>query len=89
MTHDSVQLEWTKPKQGAHNITSYTVHHRLVGDPPVIWSEHNAIVNEEVLLTQLIENREYSFKIRACKCDSGTGSESDISEPIRTKKNSW
>ena len=25
MTHDSIQLEWTKPEQGACNINAYTV----------------------------------------------------------------
>ena len=32
VTHDSIQLEWTKPEQGAHNINSYTILYRLVSD---------------------------------------------------------
>ena len=24
-TYDSIEIEWTKPERGAHNITSYTV----------------------------------------------------------------
>ena len=34
VTHSSIELEWTKPEYGAHNITSYTVLYRSTRDPP-------------------------------------------------------
>ena len=84
ITHNLVQLEWRKPEQGAHNITSYTVFYRSANDPPNIWREYKAITEEEVLLPQLSENTIYYFKTRL-QCKAGVGLESDISEPIRTK----
>ena len=83
VTHDSIQLEWIKPEQGAHNISSYTVFYRSISDPPDSWGEHKAVTNEEVLLPQLSENVMYCFKIRP-ECKAGVGLESDISDPIRT-----
>ena len=84
VTHNSIQLDWTKPEQGAHNITSYTVFYHSTGDPPDTWSEHKAVTNEKVLLPQLSENMIYYFKIRP-ECEAGVGLESDISDPIQTK----
>ena len=79
VTHDSVQLEWTKPEQGAHNITSYTVLYQSTTDPPEkLWSEHKAVTKEEVLLPKLVANTIYWFKIRP-ECIDGSGLESDIS----------
>ena len=84
ITHNSIQLEWIKPKEGAHNITSYTVLYHSTSDPPDTWSEHEAVTNEEALLPQLSENMMYCFKIRS-ECDTGVRLESDISDPIQTK----
>ena len=83
VTHDSIQLEWTKPEQGAHNISSYTIFYRSISDPPDSWCEYKAVTNEEVLLPQLSENVMYYFKIRP-ECKAGVGLESDISDPIKT-----
>ena len=86
VTHDSIQLKWKKSEQGAHIITSYTLFYRSISDHTdvIVWSEKNAIMNEEVLLSQLSENTVYYFKVRP-ECEAGTGLESDISDPIRTK----
>ena len=85
VTHDSVQLEWTKPEQGSHNITSYTVFYRSTSDPPHQWKEYTAVTNENVLLvSQLSENTIFYFKI-VPECEAGIGLESEISDPIKTK----
>ena len=84
VTHDSIQLEWTKPEQGAHNITTYTVLYRSTDDPGNKWSEYEADRSEKALLSQLSENMAYCFKVRP-ECKKGTGLESDISDPIHTK----
>ena len=34
ITENSIELEWTKPEYGAHNVTSYTVLYGSVADPP-------------------------------------------------------
>ena len=89
ITTSSIQLEWTKPELGAHNITSYAVLYRSASDPPDQWMKYKTKPTEEtvtVLVSQLSENTEYHFKI----CPEYMGGiafdlESDISEPIVTK----
>ena len=83
VTHSSIELEWTKPEYGTHNITSYTVLYRSTRDPPEEWIECTTLT-ERVLLKQLLDSTVYYFKIRP-ECEVGSGSESDISEPIETK----
>jgi hypothetical protein len=83
VTFDGIELEWTKPEQGAHNVTSYTIFYHSTIDPMDTWSEHKVVSKEEMMLTQLPDNTTYWFKIRP-KCESGFGLESDISEPITT-----
>ena len=84
VTHDSIQLEWTKPDQGAHNVTTYTIFYRSTSDPSDKWSEYEVDTNEKVLLQQFSENTAYCFKVRP-KCEDGPGLESDVSDPIHTK----
>lgn len=86
ITHNSIELEWTKPEQGAHNVTSYTILYHSTIDPMDTWSrsEHIVVSKEGMILTQLPDNTTYWFKIRP-ECESGFGSESDISEPITTQ----
>ena len=84
ITHDSIQLEWTKPEQGFHNVTSYTVFYRSTSDLPHQWKEYTAVINEKVLVSQLSENTIFCFKI-VPHCEAGIGLESEISDPIKTK----
>ena len=85
VTHDSIQLEWTEPEQGAHNVTSYTVFCCSSSDPADYWTKYKAITTEEsVLISQLRENTVYYFKIQP-HCAGGDGLQSDISDPISTK----
>ena len=84
ITHNSIQLEWTEPEEGAHNVTSYTIFYHSISDPSGVWSEQKAATNKEVLVAQLSENTVYNFKIRP-ECETGIGLESDTSDPIQTK----
>ena len=84
VSHDSIQLEWAKPEQGAHNITSYTVLYCCTTSNTLMWKEHRDVSKEMVIVPQLSENTIYYFKIRS-ECAKGTGLESDISEPATTK----
>ena len=85
ITHDSVQLEWTKPKQGAHNI-SYTILYRSADDPPDQWIKWKAKTDEErVTVSQLSEKTVYYFKVQPESADGQTGLQSEVSEPVTTK----
>ena len=81
---DSIELEWTKPKEGAHNITSYTVFYRSTSDPPDQWKEKKSKTSKErIVFSQMSEKTTYLFKVQP-ECEAGVGLESDISEPIMT-----
>ena len=85
VTHDSIELEWTKPEQGAHNVTSYSILCHSISDPADCWKEYKAVTTEEnVLISQLRENTLYYFKIHP-QCTDGDGLQSDVSDPISTK----
>jgi hypothetical protein len=84
VAHDSIQLEWEKPEQGAHNLTSYTVLYHCTTSNTRMWKEHKDVSKEMVIVPQLSENAIYYFKIRS-ECANGAGLESDISEPATTK----
>ena len=85
ITHDSIQLEWTKPEQGVHSIITYRVFYRSRNEPPDKFSEHKTeIVEEKVTISQLLEETVYFFKVQP-ECHSGFGLESEVSEPIATK----
>ena len=86
VTHDSIQLEWTKPEKGAESITSYTVlYHAQYSDPPDHWKEIRAASRDErVLVRHLLESTTYLFQVLP-ECEDGVGLESDISDPITTK----
>ena len=83
ISHNSIELEWTKPEQGAHNVTSYTIIYHSTIDPKDAWSEQKVVSKEEMILAKLPDNTTYWFKIRP-ECESGFGSDSDISKPITT-----
>jgi hypothetical protein len=85
VNHDSIQLEWSKPEQGAHNITAYRVYYRSDDDSTSEWIEQRIEGNNEsAAVLYLLERRTYSFKVQPEYVD-GVGSISDISEPITTK----
>ena len=82
-TCSSIEINWTKPEQGAHNITSYTVFYWSSIDPPNLWMERKT-TDEGMLVSSLLDNETYFFKIQP-KCEDICGLVSEISEPIKTK----
>jgi hypothetical protein len=87
VTHQSVQLEWSKPEQGAHNITSYTILYRsATSDPPDAWMQQRVKSTEKSsTVLGLSEDTVYLFKVRP-DCGDTFGLESPTSEPIVTKR---
>ena len=84
VSHDSIELEWTKPERGAHNVISYTVLCHSASDPADYWREHKAMTTKErIVISQLNENTTYYFKIQP-QCADGDGLQSDVSDPIST-----
>ena len=85
ISFDCIELEWSKPDQGAHNINSYHVFHRSLNDSPDQWIEQKTEgSNESVTVSNLVERTIYSFKVQP-ECADGVGLMSDVSEPITTK----
>ena len=85
VSHDSIQLEWTKPEEGANNIALYTVFYRIISDPSDQWMQLKAkTAVEKATVSQLLENGIYPFKVRPESKDGQQGPESDKSEPIQT-----
>ena len=87
VTSDSIELEWTKPEQGAHNVISYSVYHRSASDPPDHWVQCESKLDQQtstLTVSELSEYTPYYFKVRP-ECEMGVGVESDISEPVLTK----
>ena len=86
VTHNHVELEWSKPEQGAHNVTSYTVFYRFTtNDSHGVWRAHKDVIGEKAIVPQLSEKTTYHFKIRP-ESKAGVGLESDISDPVQTFK---
>ena len=86
ITHNSIQLEWAEPEEGAHNVTSYVIFYRCATDPPDQWTQFKTKITEEkVIVSNLSENTMYNFKIQP-EYEGGAGTESYISEYIRTKR---
>ena len=86
VTHDSVQLEWTKPETHSDSITSYDILYHSTHDPPYQWMIQRHVNNTEegVVVSQLLENTTYHFQVQP-EFEAGIGLESDISDPIMTK----
>ena len=85
ITHDNIDLEWTKPEQGAHNITIYTILYSSTNDPPDKWKEQKTKAAEErATVTGLSEKTTYLFKVRPESENGESSLESDESKPIQT-----
>ncbi len=87
ITHDTIQLEWTKPETHSNSITSYAILYHSAHDPPYQWriKRHMNSTEERVVVSQLLENTTYHFQVQP-EFEVGIGLESDISDPITTKR---
>ena len=90
MTHNCIELEWLKPEQGAHNVTTYIIYGSTSNDPTQ-WTKRNAVtatkgnrMHERVLVTNLLEKTIYYFKVQP-ECAAESASDSEISDPIKTR----
>ena len=84
ITHDSIQLTWSKPQYGSKNIQSYTVLYHQEGDSPDQWKEQNSD-SEFTTLSKLKAETIYHVKIRA-QCEIGMSLDGERSDPIKTEK---
>ena len=89
VSHDSIQLQWTKPEEQCVTIEGYEVWYKKVQEE-VQWRKK--IFSEPELKSDIITKHidfdsEYVFKIVPF-CNTGKGSESEVSDPVRTKSTS-
>ena len=47
VTHDSIQLDWTKPEKYSNSITSYAILYHCTYDPPYQWMIQRHVNNTE------------------------------------------
>jgi hypothetical protein len=91
-TSFSLTLEWSKPQQGAEDVTNYKVHFHAHHDLDTIscdqgqWTTVNKMpcADERVVIDGLSPDTIYFFKVQA-ESESGCGPESDCSDPGKTK----
>ena len=86
ITQNSIELEWTKPEQGAHNVTSYSILYRSVGqsDPLETWREETCTSESQFTVCNLNIETNYIFKLKVrVNCESGESEESETSNPIK------
>ena len=81
VTHDSVTLEWKRPKQGAQYLKHYQVVYYSTDDSDNIASR--TAEEEKITLLKLDPESAYIFKVKA-ETVTGSISESEISKPIKT-----
>ena len=82
ITHDSVQITWSKPQHGAENIQSYTVFYQQDGENDQ-W-ENTSSSNESTTLDALKPETKYKVKVQG-KCEIGVTLDSDVLD-FETKK---
>ena len=81
-THNSIEVQWAKPKYGASIVQSYSVFYRSnQSDQWISHSTNSAL--ESALLVGLVPITTYLVKIQAVSC-AGVSPESDVSDPIET-----
>ena len=84
VTHDTIQLKWSKPEYGAQSIQFYTVFYREENDPPNEWKETRIQkASNHYTVRQLVNRSCYSFKVRA-ESIGGSSLVSEVSVPIPT-----
>ncbi|XP_061587043.1 stonustoxin subunit alpha-like [Cololabis saira] len=78
---NSVTLKVSPPKDGAENITSYSVEFCINGEEG--WRQETALKSGKVTLNDLTPNTEYVVRCRAVT-SAGVGPAYDVANPIRT-----
>ena len=84
VTHNSIQLRWSGPESGNHNIKYYSVLYRQLDDPSSQWLTRSTQDTQEVAtVSGLAAKVVYCFKVRAV-CEGGVSPVSELSDPIAT-----
>ena len=87
VTHNSVALQWDKPKQSADVVKCYTIFYRRFVDDPSVdsnWRTHKTSDPLETAeLSDLVPQTSYVFKAQA-ESIAGVSPDSEISDPIET-----
>ena len=88
VTHNSIMLQWAKPKFGANTVKQYHLMYRGIDFPQDSWFPLKSYGSEEKaeLSRHVDPNSVYFFKVRA-ETSSGFSPESEVSDPIKTKLN--
>lgn len=85
VTHNSIQLKWDKPQNGADEKDAlYTLYVHSDKDPQNKWSTCSTTNDDSFLVESLQQNTTYIFKVSA-KGSSGHCQESVVSDLIKTK----
>ena len=83
VTHDSIVLNWDKPKQGAQTLSFYTIIYHSADDSDN-WSTRKVSGKEEhTILSRLDPKTVYFVKVKA-ETIAGSISVSELSDPIET-----
>ena len=88
VTHNSIMVEWKKPKCGANTIKQYQLMYHCIDDDPQNWFTQKTSGPEEKaeLVKYVNSNSIYVFKVRAER-GSRSSPYSEVSDPIKTKLN--
>ena len=87
VTHNSVTLQWDKPKQSADIVKCYTIFYQCSVDDPSVdssWCTHKTSYPlETAKLSDLVPQTSYVFEVRA-ESTAGASQDSEISDCIET-----
>merc|ERR1712106_272205 len=67
VTNDTVTLNWAVPQEdGGRKITNYMIEHRNTKEQNwVVWNQSEKVLQTTIVVTRLITNEEYMFRIAA------------------------
>ena len=84
-THNTIQLKWSKPENGAENIRGYAILFSDIDDMTDQWNTRMTQgAKESIVVDGLAAKTVYSFKVRA-EYHDGICVEGDASDPIATE----
>ena len=85
ISHNSVELEWTKPEKHASSVLFYTVYCHCLDEQSDMWKPYDTDnIKERMLIDGLKPKGNYRFKVQAT-CRAGKSAESEKTGVISTK----
>ena len=85
ISHDTIQLKWSKPVYGSENVEHYVISCRVERGPSQGWDIKTEGAKEFVTVSKLIPGSSYIFTVRSECTGLVKGMPSDSSKPIKTK----